>query len=107
MAETPYIETDLLLAVMNEDTDAAIVLAQGMSGAERRTLAAAAHRMQTLLESFCDVCDHPIPLGGVTADVPAGQRLVAQWSLSQDGEHRQYHQACRPAAHSVSREVDE
>jgi hypothetical protein len=73
MAEMQFTETALLLAFMEEDHDRALELAAGMLPNERRTLVEQAGAMATLLDSFCDACDQPIPPGGAEEGVPWGQ----------------------------------
>jgi hypothetical protein len=95
MAEMQFTETALLMAFLEEDRDRAVEIARGMLPNERRTLAEQAGAMQTLLESFCDACDQPIPPGGAEEGVPWGQRGITEWKTS-TGERRQFHQECAP-----------
>jgi hypothetical protein len=95
MAEMQFTETALLLAFMEEDHDRALELAAGMLPNERRTLVEQAQAMATLLDSFCDSCDKPIPPGGPDEGVPWGRRGISEYKPS-TGERRQFHQECAP-----------
>lgn len=58
MAETPYVETEVLLALLNSDRVHAIELVSDMSETERLALQAIAEQMVKLLdpEEWCAQC---------------------------------------------------
>ena len=90
MNQTNFVETELLLAALNDDGDEMLRLAQGMLPNERRTLGAAMEAVARTLESLCVECNQVIPEG---RDTPRSERRVYQESGNPAGA---YHARCFP-----------
>jgi len=90
MNQTNFVETELLLAALNDDGDEMLRLAQGMLPNERRTLGAAMEAVARTLESLCVECNQVIPEG---RDTPRSQRRVYQESGNPADA---YHARCFP-----------
>jgi hypothetical protein len=75
MGETPYVETELLLAFLNEDDEAAIRLAEEMSQGERDSLLGHLVQMRDLLsaKSWCLGC------GRYLDPSPQGEPWTDRW----------------------------
>ena len=81
MSETPYTETEALLAILNEDDDRADDLIKAMHAFERINLAKAAQLLASMCTSRCAVCDDFIPAGSPSTATyvggfPGGQRVL-------------------------------
>jgi hypothetical protein len=85
MAETPYAETEVLLAVMSGDEDAALALLADMTARERRALQEYADEVSRLAWSWCAGCGNPIRRGD--RELSRGPR---------GGPFTRYHQECAP-----------
>jgi len=90
MNQTNFVETELLLAALNDDGDEMLRLAQGMLPNERRALATTMRTVLQTLESFCAGCDRVIPEG---QDTPRSECRVYQASGNPAGA---YHARCFP-----------
>lgn len=78
MAQTPYAETEALLAVMSEDSDRARTLLDDMLPGERRTFARQVGALANMLAEYCDLCGEHLP--AAEADnrlLMRGSRLAA------------------------------
>jgi len=90
MNQTPFVETELLLAALNDDDGEVLRLAQGMLPNERRSLHATMSSLLQTLDSFCVSCDQVIPEG---RDTPRSECRVYQASGNPAGA---YHARCFP-----------
>ena len=90
MSQTPFVETELLLAALNDDGDEMLRLAQGMLPNERRALATTMEAVLQTLESLCVACDQVIPEG---PDTPRSECRVYRASWNPAGA---YHARCFP-----------
>jgi len=87
-----FVETNLLLAALNDDDDEMLRLAQDMLPNERRTLGAAMGAVMRMLDSFCAACDQVIPEG---RDTPRSEHRVYRASRNPTGA---YHARCFPGS---------
>jgi hypothetical protein len=83
--ETPYTDTEVLLAVLRGDEERAIHLLIDMTDTERKALQDAASEVERLAWSFCGGCRTPIRRG--QSDVCVGPL---------GGPLKRYHEGCRP-----------
>lgn len=102
MAETPYVETEVLLALLNEDEEHAIELIRGMSESERAQLGAVTRLMRLMLspQSWCPGCGEYVDHRGTVLS------LLAE----RDGWHvacREQHRAAIEHASNTLRHVAE
>lgn len=85
MAETPYAETEVLLAVMRDDEEEALALLAEMTATERKALQGYADEVSRLAWSWCAACGNPIR---------RGDRELSRGPLG--GPLTRYHQECAP-----------
>jgi len=90
MSQTPFVETELLLAALNDDDGEILRIAQGMFPNERRSLHATMSSLLQTLDSFCVACDQVIPEG---QDTPRSECRVYSASWNPAGA---YHARCFP-----------
>lgn len=83
--ETPYTETEVVLAVLREDEEGALHLLADMTDTERKALQKTADEVSRLAWSWCDGCRTPIRRGQPEISVgPLG------------GPFERFHAGCRP-----------
>ncbi len=103
MSETPFAETELLLAVMQGRHDRAVALAEDMLPSERRRFVEQLNQAADYVHYLCDTCGHyvpptPRPENAWTSPPPRpGDRVIATINaLSPDRESKVWHRRCAP-----------
>jgi len=87
-----FVETNLLLAALNDDDGEVLRIAQDMLPNERRSLHATMSSLLRTLDSFCAACDQVIPEG---RDTPRSECRVYRASWDPAGA---YHARCFPGS---------
>lgn len=103
MSETPYAETELVLAVMNEDDERARQLVEDMSPGERERLSGQLGRVDDYLHHVCAACGRYVPPNPRPekswehpAPGPEDRIMATLNALSPDRESKTWHRRCAP-----------